>query len=173
MVVGYAVAVSVLAVGVILVSHTNREATALKFFFTVNAHHEINRRGGLRLDVDVNDGRPVFIFKRGTPCGAGGLGNNREADGVSDVTFVDEVNGETNFGAGTAGLVGRWRVDVQSVDRSDGDPEVNRVVSRPARFWQDAEGDDLLDGQCIGGHTHGYADGGCFFVAVFGANGNR
>ena len=167
LVVGDAVAVSVLAVGVILVAHTHRDATVFKLLLAVDTDHKIDRRGRLWLDVNFGKWHPVLVLKRSSPSRARGLGNHREADGVPDVAFVDEVNREADFGARPTGLVGGRRVDFKAVNRCHGDSEGHGIVGRSTRRGQHAECQFNFFGcQSIRWHTDRDTDRSGFFIAV-------
>ena len=126
------------------------------------------------VDVDFREGHAVLVFKGRAPSRAGGLRHHGKPDGVPDVAFVDQVDGEANFGSRAARLVGRRGFDFQAVNGGHGHSKRDRVVGRTAGGGKDTERQlHFFRGQRIDGHAHGHAYVGGFLVAVSGANGHR
>ncbi|MBF87587.1 MAG: hypothetical protein CMJ14_06240 [Pelagibacterales bacterium] len=128
----------------------------------------------MRVDVDFRKGHAVLVLKGRAPTRAGGLRYHRKPDGVPDVAFVDQVDGEANFGARAARLVGRRGFNLQPMNGGHGHSKRDRVVGRTAGGGEDTERQlHFFRGQRVDGHTYGHANVGGFLVAVSGANGHR
>ena len=128
----------------------------------------------MRVDVDFREGHAVLVLKGRAPTRAGGLRHNGKPDGVPDVAFVDQVDGEANFGARAARLVGRRGFNLQPVNGSHGHPKRDRVVGRTTGGGKHTERQlHFFRGQRIDGNAHGHTNVGGFLVAVSGANGHR